>query len=177
MPKIITISGFGGNGKDSSASILRGYFEKQNKKCLIIHYADYLKYIAKQYYGWDGNKDSVGRTLLQKLGTEIGRSRNESVWVNVVIEFLKTFGIDYDYILIPDTRFPDEILLLKKNKFDVFSLWVNRENFDNGFTEEQKKHPSETSLLDFEFDYVLSVESKIYKLKDALEQMVKKFNL
>ena len=175
--KIITLSGLARHGKDSSASILTHYFESREKKCLTIHYADYLKYIATEYYSWDGVKDSRARTLLQSLGTDIARKRNPNIWLNVVVEFLKTFGDDYNYIFIPDCRFENEVLGLKKAGFNVFSVWVHRNDFDNGLTEEQKNHPSETSLLDFEFDWTISVESKIYKLKDTLENMVKVNNL
>jgi len=175
--KIITISGSAQNGKDSSASIAKYYFEKNNKKCLIIHYADYLKFIAKQYFEWDGEKDSKGRTLLQKLGTDIARKVNPDIWVNVIIEFIKTFGKDYDYIFIPDTRFKNEIDKLRKSGFDVFSVWVHRKDFDNGLTPEQKNHPSETSLLDYKFDCILSVENKMYKLKDSVEKMIVDYKL
>ncbi|MFZ2992557.1 MAG: hypothetical protein WA061_02465 [Microgenomates group bacterium] len=177
MAKIFTISGQAKHGKDTSANIMKECFESKNKKCLIIHYADYLKFIAKEYYGWSGEKDSTGRTLLQKLGTDIGRKRNQNVWVNVVIEFLKTFAQDYDYIFIPDTRFPGEISILRKNGFNTTTFFIHRNDFDNGLTLEQKNHPSETALLDFKFDHIVSVESKIYKLKDALEKIILDYNL
>ena len=151
--------------------------ENLGKNVLIIHYAYFLKVLCRDFFGWDGNKDSVGRTILQVVGTDKGRYRNPNVWVNMTIEFIKAFGQDYDYILIPDCRFRNELDRLKKEKFDVFTLWVHRKEFDNGLTEDQKNHPSETGLLDYKFDHVISVESKMWKLKDAVEQMIVQYRL
>jgi hypothetical protein len=170
--KILTFSGFARHGKDSSASIAKYYFEQQNKKCVVIANGDYLKFVCEKYFGWDGVKDAHGRSLLQIKGTEEGRDSYEDVWIDVVVAFLKTFGKQFDYIIIPDVRYENEIQKLKENGWDVFSTWVNRSDFDNGLTEEQKNHRSETSLLDYHFDYMISVESKMYKLKDAVEKMI-----
>lgn len=170
--KILTFSGSARHGKDTSAMIAGGYLDKIQKTHKTIHYADYLKYVAREYWGWNGEKDEAGRTLLQWLGTDIARERNPNIWVNVAVEFIKTFGIDYDYIFIPDTRFPNEIYTLKNKGWDVHSFWIHRNDFDNGLTEQQKNHPSETALLDYPFDRIISVESKIYKLKDELEKII-----
>lgn len=173
--KIITISGLARHGKDESANIIKGYFEQRNKKCLIIKNADYLKFVCKEYFGWNGEKDEAGRTMLQIYGTEKARDNHKDVWVDVIIAFLKTFGNMYDYVLISDVRYENEISKLIDSGFDVRSLWVHRKNFDNGLTPEQKAHRSETSLLDYKFDRVISVESKIYLLKDALESWLKEW--
>lgn len=163
--KIITVSGFARSGKDSTARYIEKYMKSKGKSVCIIHYADVLKFWAKEYFNWDGLKNEQSRTLLQKIGTDIGRKRNENVWVNVVVEFIKTFGQDFNYILIPDTRFPSEINTLKSLGYNVFSIWIARPNFDNGLTEDQKNHPSETSLLDYPFDAVLSCETGLDKLE------------
>ena len=170
--KIVTISGLAQHGKDTTASIIKYRFESEGKKVLVIHYADYLKFIAEKYYGWDGSKDAKGRELLQQLGTNKARKRSPDIWVNVVMEFVKAFGEDFNYVLIPDTRFPNEIEVPTKMGYEVFSMWIHRKDFDNGLTPDQKNHPSETSLLDFPFRCVISVESKMEKLVDAVNKMI-----
>ena len=50
MKQIFCISGKAMAGKDSTANILKEYFEKNNQKALIIHMADYLKFICQKYY-------------------------------------------------------------------------------------------------------------------------------
>lgn len=150
---IVTISGKAESGKDTSALMLKEKLERDDKKCLIVHYADLLKFYAKQYFGWSGNKDNEGRTLLQKLGTDIVRARQPDFWVNAVANFIEVFESDYDYFFIPDTRFKGEIYHLLDRNFRVITLKVNRPNHQNNLTPEQRLHPSETSLDDFVFDY------------------------
>jgi hypothetical protein len=173
--KIIGIAGEARHGKDTTANIIKYHMESLGKNVLIIHYAYFLKTICRDFFGWDGEKDIVGRTILQAVGTDKARNRNPDIWVNMVIEFIKAFGQDYDYIIIPDCRFKNEFDKLHEESFNfnVFSLWVHRKNFDNGLTEEQKRHPSETSLFDYKFDSIISVETNMPKLVDAVHNMIR----
>lgn len=150
--KIITISSKAKGGKDFSANLIKQKLESKGEKVLITHYADLLKYICKTFFGWDGKKNVEGRTLLQYVGTDIIRKKNPDYWINFIIGILNLFPNEWDYVLIPDTRFPNENDLMKEY-FDVTTVRVIRPNFDNGLTEEQKNHESETALDDYEFDY------------------------
>ena len=69
---------------------------------------------------------------------------------------LTFFNDQWDYILIPDTRFPNEIEVLKAHGFDVSTVRVNRSNYESKLTEEQLKHPSETSLDNWDFDFYIN---------------------
>jgi hypothetical protein len=165
--KVLTISGYARSGKDSFGKMLKDLLENKGKKVLVVHYADYLKFVCKTYFGWDGEKDQAGRTLLQEVGTDIVRARNENFWVTIIAELIKVFEPDYDYFIIPDCRFPSEINLLHDAyEFDLKTIWVarfdkNYNPYDNGLTEEQKAHPSESSLNEWEFDfYVNGVDLK-----------------
>ena len=156
--KVITISGYAQAGKDLSAQILKEKLEESGKKVLILHYADYLKFVAKQYFGWDGNKDENGRSLLQWIGTEKIRSIMPNFWVNIVGQLILVLKNDFDYFIIPDSRFPNEIKLMEFN-FDTLSIHVTRLDYDNGLTEQQKKHPSEIALDGWEFDYYIKAKT------------------
>lgn len=169
--KVICISGYASAGKDTFANCLKNIFDKQGKKTLIVHYADYLKFICKAYFGWDGEKDNKGRTLLQHIGTDVARARRPTIWVEVVKIFIDVFGSDYDYILIPDTRFSQEIDLCKE-EYDTTSIRIHRPNFDNGLTEEQKLHPSETSLDNYSFDITINCPSGIKNVQEYAEMIV-----
>ena len=124
--------------------------------------------IAQKYFGWDGEKNEAGRTLLQWLGTDVARQRNPDIWVRVACEFLSAFGPDFDYVLIPDTRFPNEIEYLREHGYDVTAINVRMLDFDNGCTEEQKNHPYETALDDFPFDVTIVCPSGIKNAQMAL---------
>ena len=113
--------------------------------------------VATTYYGWNGEKDEKGRELLQKLGTDLGRTNNPNVWVNCVKEIVKALQTEYDFVLIPDVRFPNEMDWIDI-PFFTFTIRVNRQNEDgtpyiNHLTEEQKQHPSEIALDNYRFNY------------------------
>lgn len=161
-PKIILISGKARSGKDTFAQLFKENAEKDNKKCLIIKYGDILKFVCSKYFNWNGEKDEAGRTLLQQVGTNLIRKNNSDTWVNCIIELVKGLRTEFDYVLIPDVRFYNEIIKWKEQEFDCVTVRINRwketENrkivaFDNGLTEEQKNHPSETALDNYNFDY------------------------
>ena len=159
-PIIITISAKAQHGKDSFAKAFKNETSKLHYRTLIIHYGDILKYVCKQYFGWNGEKDEVGRSILQRVGTNLCRNNNPDCWVNCVIELVKGLKTEYDFVVIPDTRFPNEIEKWEDTEFFVFSIRLNRKNedgtdFDNGLTEEQKQHPSETELDDYGFNYII----------------------
>ena len=105
---VICISGKAQNGKDTVAETIRDSLEEDGKRVLITHYGDLVKYIAKTYFDWDGEKDEQGRETLQFIGTDIVRTKRPTYWVDFIISILELFGNNWDYVLIPDCRFPDE---------------------------------------------------------------------
>ena len=171
--KIITISAKAQHGKDLSATILKGLMEDDGKKVLIAHYADLLKYICEKFFDWDGMKDETGRTILQYVGTDIIREQKPNYWVDFIIGILRLFPDEWDYVIIPDTRFPNEIDRLKEEGFDVITLKINRIDFENNLTKEQRQHKSEIALDGYEFDHVINVKSGIDILSEALYKMYK----
>lgn len=166
--KVVLISGSAMAGKDQSATFLKEIMEQDGKKVLITHYADLLKYLCKTYFGWNGEKDEEGRTILQFVGSDIIRKKNPDYWVNFIASFLKLFEDQFDVVLIPDTRFPNEITSMIDYGFDTLSVRVNRMDFKNSLTEEQRKHISETALDDFKFDYYIDTISDLDYLKSEL---------
>lgn len=149
---VITISGKAESGKDTTAKMLKNRLEDIGYSVLICHYADLLKYICRTFFEWDGKKNEEGRTLLQKVGTEGIREQKPDYWVDFIKDVLRFFPDEWDYVLIPDTRFPNEIESIK-SEFHCTTLHITRPNYENHLTEEQRKHPSETALDEFEFDY------------------------
>lgn len=150
--KIICISGKAGSGKDFTANIMREELEALGYKVLIAHNADLVKYVCTTFFNWNGKKDEEGRGLLQYVGTDIVRTHEPSYWVNFLIDVVKFFGDKWDYVLIPDCRFPNEIINWKKQGYDTFHLRVKRPDFDNGYSDEKNNHVSETALDNFGCD-------------------------
>lgn len=152
--KIICISAKAQHGKDTAAAILKNHVEANGKKAIIIHYADLLKFICKQFFGWDGNKDEQGRTILQYIGTDVVGTKKPEYWAEWVVSFLKLFEDEWDYVFIPDCRYPVEIDVTG-SAFQTWLIRVVRPNFENGLTTEQQQHPSETAMDNYLFDVTI----------------------
>lgn len=170
-PKIITISGKATHGKDAAATMIKEELEQRGYKVVILHYADLLKHIAKTYYGWDGNKDEKGRSLLQYLGTEKVRSHKPDFWVHLSASIITTCLDDCDYVIIPDTRFPNEIQFWISADRLVECVKVVRPNAPVSLTPEQMAHPSETALDNFDFDRVI-VANDLFELRAGVINMM-----
>ena len=169
--KVVCISGKALAGKDSIATSLSRQLSEKGKRVLIYHHADYLKYLCKQYFGWDGVKDEKGRTILQHIGTDIVRTKKPTFWVDTAIDFLKMFKENYDYVLIADCRFVNEVESYKPI-FPTTSLRIHRPDFDNGLTQEQKSHASETALDDYSFDITINCPSGLNNIDSYAKMLI-----
>ena len=127
--KVIAISGKAESGKDTIAKEIKYLLEEQNYKVMIIHFADVLKFVCRQYFDWDGQKDDYGRSLLQQVGTEMREKNNPNMWVNITKELIRGIGAEFDWVLVPDTRFKEEINMLNEY-FDCISVRVLRQDID-----------------------------------------------
>lgn len=153
-PVVLSFSAKAQSGKDSCVEFALECFKKQDKKAIRIAYGDYVKFVCKQYYNWNGEKDEYGRSLLQNVGSD-ARITNPNIWVDMAISIVNAFFADYDYVLISDCRFENEMSRWKEKGFNILTFRINRPNFDNGMTEEQKCHISEVGLDNYEFDYYI----------------------
>jgi len=152
---IILISGKAESGKDTFAMCLKEELEKKNYRVLIMHFADELKFYCQKYFGWDGKKDDAGRSLLQRIGTDVVRAKDDQYWVESVGRFLNMFDDQFDFVLIPDTRFLSEIRYFVSPWSDhiTTTVRITRPDHKNGLSVEQQNHKSETELDSYEFDY------------------------
>jgi len=74
MNYIIGLVGNAGAGKDTAAEV---FFRAGYQRAA---FADPIKTIAVQHYGWNGVKDERGRKLLQDIGMA-GREFDPEVWI------------------------------------------------------------------------------------------------
>lgn len=171
--KVILISGKAQNGKDTVADFLHKALVNDGKRVLVTHYADLLKYICTNYFGWDGNKDARGRQMLQYVGTDVIRKQNPTLWVDFVSMLLKYFHENWEYVIIPDCRFPNEVTTMVENGFDTVHLRVVRNNFKSPLTEEQQQHPSEIALDNVEPDYFIYNDGTLGELEEKIIKWIK----
>lgn len=172
--KVCCISAKARHGKDTAAEILQDYLESHGQRVLIIHFADLLKFICKQFFGWDGQKDEKGRTLLQYIGTDVVGAKRPAYWAEFIVSFLQLFENDWDYVFIPDCRYPVEVTTLKAS-FETILLRVERPNFDNGLTRAQQEHPSEVDMDNANFDAILYNEGSLAEFKSKVKAFADEF--
>jgi hypothetical protein len=168
--KIFVISGKAGHGKDTVATILKQELDSRGHRVLVTHYADLVKYICTTFFDWDGKKDVKGRALLQAVGTDVGRKYNPNYWVKFVADMLMMFGENWDYVLIPDARFLNEVEGLKEYFNDVKHIRVVRDNFTSNLTATQLKHISEIELDGIEPDYLIINNGDLSDLMSTIKE-------
>jgi dephospho-CoA kinase len=168
-PKIIIISGKASSGKSLSANIIKD----NTNNTILLAYADYLKMYAKNISGWDGSEDTKPRELLQQLGVELIKNNiNENMLINRIIEDIKVYSYFYDYIVITDARFPNEIESIKKEFDNVISVRINRNIYN--LDKKYQNHSTETGMDEYNnYDYVIDNNSDLKALEIKVMEVVK----
>lgn len=169
-PKIIILSGKARAGKDTTMNFLNEIYNN----IIQLQYGSYIKEYAKKISNWDGSEETKPRELLQQLGTSIIRENiDNKFFVKKMIDDIKVYSYFFDTIVISDARFKIEIDDIKNTFNNVIAVRIERPNFDNGLTLEQKKHPSEIDLDDYnKFDYKLINDGTLEDLKKKVEKLV-----
>lgn len=164
--KVIGLSGYAQSGKDTIGAAL----EKEGYQ--RVAFADRIReglyaldpMLANETrvvelvdsYGWEHAKTSEPevRTLLQKLGSEVGRGiLGENVWVDLTLKNAP----DGAKIVVTDCRFKNEAEAIKRLGGEMWR--VHRP----GYTP-VNSHPSETALDDWEFDQYFENDGSIAEL-------------
>ena len=171
-PKIFIISGKARSGKDLVSDFICNHYD--NKKCKKLSYAYYLKQYVKDITDWDGSEETKPRDLLQQLGIELIKEKiSDTFLIDRIIDDIKIYSYFYDIIVITDARLVDEIEIPKKEFDNIITIRVNKLD-DNGLTDIQKKHITETDLDGYNnFDYIINNNGDYKKLKDDLNKILK----
>lgn len=171
----LIISGKSGHGKDKTAAFMKQRLEEEGKRVIICHYGDAVKWVIKDFFDWNGEKDEHGRHLLQWIGTDVVRTKYPNFWVGIVSGLLSSFEEAnlFDVAIIPDARFENEVEVTMDTLPDSFCIRVERKDAEGNdwvnpaLTEEQRQHPSETSLDDYGFDYVIHNDEGLDTLHES----------
>jgi len=170
---VITVSGKARHGKDTAAEYMGDWLKMHGYSYMIVHYADLLKFILREYYHWNGSKDKDGRALLQHVGTDIARKKDPDFWIKQLEAIINTFFSHVHFIIIADARFPNEIEhWIEQGKLELCVKVVRpEEKLPEHLTPVAKLHESETALDDYNFDYTIVAED-LNELKDAVTMVM-----
>ena len=170
--KVICISGKARHGKDTLAGMLNEQLTAKGYRVLTTHFGDLVKYICEKFFNWDGTKDEKGRTLLQYVGTDVVRKQRPSYWTDFVVSVLELFPNEWDYVLIPDCRFPNEVEFFIEHGMDTTLIRINRPNFVSNLTPEQLKHPSETAMDDYPPNLYVINDGTLKDLSNSIKDIL-----
>ena len=168
--RIILISGKAEAGKSLTAHILKEKFEADGLRCCIVPYGDYVKSTARLLWDWNGSKDEYGRQILQYWGTEMVRAKHPTFWVDTVKRLADIVEPDFDYFIIDDCRFPDEIE--EWNNWVKLTVRVERPGHENALSPSQRVHTSETALDDYPFAVRLVATTKEALVNEIQEKLI-----
>ena len=196
--KIIGICGLIGGGKGTVADILVGEFGFEK-----LSFADALKDAVAAVFSWprhllEGDtKESrewretvdywwearlaipnlTPRWVLQYWGTDVFREHfHQDIWI-ASVEFklarAKSSTMKYNNIVIPDTRFPNEINMIRKLGGEVWGVKRGKDPdwLISLITKGEKPndiHPSEWSWVRENIDQIISNDGTIAELKDKV---------
>jgi thymidylate kinase len=169
----ILISGKAGTGKSTFGSLVKKALQEEGYTTTTIPFADNVKYVAKEAFGWDGEKDDKGRQLLQGIGN-LGRQYDENLWVDRVIEMAEVTDtiIPVEFIICDDWRFPNEAKRMAE-RFTTILVKVEAKEREALKGTEFYDDVSEVSLDAYEdYYYVVSNESTLEELKNKANSIV-----
>lgn len=138
--------------------LLKNALSVAGKRVLVTHYADPLKFICHNLFGWDGQKNDIGRALLQYVGTDRIRKEDPDYFVRFLGWLIELFRDEWDYVVIPDARFKNEIDRMKM-AFPTTAVSINRTGYESQLSDEAQAHISENALNDYRFDVVVENET------------------
>jgi len=109
------------------------------------------------------------------------RARHPNFWTGIVVGLIQAWEpySNFDVAIIPDARFPNEVNISLENLKNSVSVRIERKNPDGTpwinpvLTESQRNHPSETSLDNFAFDYIIHNDEGLDVLRESAITILK----
>ncbi len=171
---IFCICGKAKSGKSTIGKHLIDEYTRMGYKVISSPYTKYLKKYIEQITGKSINEDNKPRYLLQKLSSDLIKKelKYNDFFIRRQLEDISIYKYFFDIIVIPDVRFPEEISVLKEKYNNVISIGVNRVDFDNGLTSDEKNDITEISLDNYNnYDYVINNDKNI-DLKEETKKVM-----
>lgn len=166
---IIQIGGFKRSGKDTISQMIANHYQSSGKLVDIFHYADPIKEHVcklfnisleqldefknskKELWSFDNYDNAYKATDFRDLLTSTGDSFKSIFGDDIFLRLMweKIEKSEADIIIIPDFRFAVEHIP------NAITIRINNSDIIN-----DTDHPSETELIDFDFD--MSIDNTNY---------------
>lgn len=192
---IIALSGYGRSGKDTVADILveeYGFYKYAWADMLRIAAQELnpiVAFVDNQPFRYNDAIDECGyneakvkypeiRTLLQRLGTEVGRGLiGDTVWVDATLKRIRQERYPNENIVLADTRFlneADTIRYVSDSRHNKRNCIVRVTRPGIGPAGD---HPSETDLDQYDFDHIIYNDGTHRDLTNEVATLCKKIGI
>lgn len=129
-----------------------------------------------QFWSQELGRDITPRYVLQVFGTECMRQGfYDGIWVSLVKKKIQE-NPDINWV-IPDTRFPNEVNMIKSVGGSVWRvkrgenpLWFDHYKYHG--VEPQDTHPSEWAWAHSDFDHVITNDDTVAQLHQTIENTI-----
>lgn len=157
---IIGVTGCAGAGKDEV-----GKYFVEHYGFTRLAFADEVKRVATEVFGWDGVKDERGRRLLQDIGAT-ARTYNSMFWINLFRYKMLTEHVTK--AVITDMRF--------LNEADFISSFVSNSMLirvvgRGGLIGDTANHVSETEQCSIVVDVTVDNSGTLKQLYSRLDEL------
>jgi dephospho-CoA kinase len=164
--KVIIINGSGGSGKDLFVKLVSNIYID----CINLSTVDKIKEIAKNNFGWKGEKTNKSRKFLSDI-KRVWKEYNDGPF-NDIINKIKTYeesNNNKDIIYFVHSREPKEIKnFVNYYKDKCVTLLIKRENIDI------PNNDSDINVEKYNYDYIIKNNSSIEKLQKKALKFLKK---
>lgn len=158
---LLGLSGFAQAGKDTVGDWLH-----ENRGWTRVAFATPLKAVATAI-GWNGQKDDVGRRLLQDLGVAVREHLDPDAWVNASEAAIERAGTP---VVITDVRFPNELKMIRRRGGKILRIERPGVGAINA-------HSSEHSVNAGDCDLILHNDGTLADLPEKIQESLKVLGL
>lgn len=173
--KIFVIGGKAKSGKNTFGEYLREQLKDYGYKPCVMHLTEPLYSYARNYFEWNGNDQDKPREFLQKVGIEIIKEKlgKKDFLLNHLYEDIEILSNFFDAFIITDARLIYEFESIKKKYTDVVTIKLERYNYNDELTDEERNHITEKEIANYEdFDYII-VNRGLNDLKNSALEVVR----
>lgn len=133
-------------------------------------FADPIKRIACDAYGWDGAKDARGRRLLQEIGS-VGRRYDPDLWLKRLSTRLASDGSPR--VVVDDVRLAREVACLEGLGFACVRILRSPALISTRLADQaREQHETETELDAVHFAHTIRNDGSFTELYMALDDLV-----
>lgn len=168
------IGGKAKNGKNTFSKLIKEELKTHGYEPCIMHLTEPLYTYARNHFEWDEYSNEKPREFLQKMGIEIIKEKlgKKTFLLDRLVEDIEILSNFFDTFIITDARLKMEFEYLKEKFPNTTTIKLERDNFDNGLSENEKQHLTEVDLDDYnDFDYKIK-NTNITDLKKAAKKIV-----